>query len=65
MADVLDLGSLLPTGYAAPDVQGILGGELNLASCNPGTSPSESCGQYGTSPSATCIDLGGDPKSTG
>jgi hypothetical protein len=38
MADVLDLGSLLPTEYAAPDVQAALGGGLD-AKCNPGAFP--------------------------
>jgi len=53
MADLL--GSLLPTDYAAPDVQDVLGGELENAECKGnGTGPK--C----TSPS-TCAIIGGDP----
>ena len=52
MADLL--GSLLPVGYMAPDVQSILGGVLLLASCSPsGSGPLESC-VTGSSPDAEC-----------
>ena len=59
MADLL--GSLLPAGYMAPDVQSILGGMLLLASCNPtGTGPVESC-VTGSSPDAEC-SVGYSPR---
>jgi hypothetical protein len=38
MADILDLGSLLPGEYAAPDVQAALGGGLDSI-CNNGGIP--------------------------
>ena len=59
MTDIL--GSLLPEGYAAPDVQGVLGGELLKSLCeNPGSSPSEGCGT-GSTPSAQCRPSGNGP----
>ncbi len=58
MADLL--GSLLPEGYAAPDVQSALGGDLWLASCSEwGGIPSETCGT-GSAPRAVC-DVGSAP----
>lgn len=53
MADLL--GSLLPADYTAPDVQDVLGGELEGASCKGGgsepkcTSPT-SCTVVGKGP---------------
>jgi hypothetical protein len=61
MADLL--GSLLPEGYAAPDVQGALAGDLVLAKCGPGTTPREGCAP-GTDPTARCGD-GGNPITLG
>jgi len=58
MADLL--GSLLPTDYAAPDVQGILGGELLIAWCETGMTPYESCSPAGTLPTVVCR-LGSHP----
>jgi len=53
MADLL--GSLLPTDYAAPDVQDVLGGELLGSTCNnDGTTPTcsspSTCGLFGGKP---------------
>ena len=60
MADLL--GSLLPGGYMAPDVQNVLGGMLLLASCSPsGEGPVESC-VTGSSPDAEC-SAGNSPRS--
>lgn len=59
MTDIL--GSLLPEGYAAPDVQGVLGGELLLALCrNPGSAPAEGC-STGSDPKAHCTPSGNGP----
>jgi hypothetical protein len=62
MADMLDLGSLLPMGYAAPDVQGILGGEQFIAICDPsGSTPTSQCQNPGSKPGAGCLNPGGNP----
>ncbi len=54
MEDLLYLGSLLPMGYAAPDVQSILSGDLLDSTCGtPGSNPVASCGT-GTSPTSKC-----------
>ena len=74
MADLL--GSLLPAGYAAPDVQGILGGELRdlCMPCGPypadvcyslGTDPFGGCIPHGTGPSAYCLSFGSNPDYVG
>ncbi len=52
MADLL--GSLLPSGYSAPDVQSILGGSLLDSICStPGSNPIARCGE-GSSPMSEC-----------
>ncbi len=60
MADLL--GSLLPSGYSAPNVQSILGGNLLLAVCvQVGSVPMERC-IPGSAPAVACeegIDPGG------
>ncbi len=50
MADIL--GSLLPEGYAAPEVQSILGGELARPYCNNGGEPTgtDATCNYGSKP---------------
>ena len=52
MADLL--GSLLPTDYAAPDVQDVLGGELLGSTCSGGSKPTcsspSTCGLFGGKP---------------
>ena len=59
MADLL--GSLLPVGYAAPDVQNVLGGDLLRASCDTnGSVPTATCGT-GSSPFASCYPNGHVP----
>ena len=61
MADLF--GSLLPTGYAAPDVQGTLGGNLFHAYCFPsGPTPTEYCAPSGSNPYAVCVGLGSSPR---
>ena len=60
MADMLDLGPLLPMGYAAPDVQGILGGLLDNVCEGSGIGPKSTCGT-GSSPTATCKKSGSEP----
>jgi hypothetical protein len=62
MADLL--GSLLPPGYAAPNVQSVLGGDLADSSCaDHGGSPNDNC-TPGSSPSATC-EAGFNPWGNG
>jgi hypothetical protein len=62
MADLMDLGSLLPMGYTAPDVQGILGGEDFITICSPtGSSPNAVCTPSGSAPSSGCGNPGGTP----
>ncbi len=57
MADLL--GSLLPSGYSAPDVQSILGGSLLDSICStPGSNPIARCGG-GSSPVSECSPQGG------
>ncbi len=57
MADLL--GSLLPSGYSAPDVQSILGGNLLDSICStPGSNPIAKCGG-GSSPVSECSPQGG------
>lgn len=53
MADIL--GSLLPEGYAAPEVQGLLGGELFASYCTTlGSDPTDICNKVGSSPFVQC-----------
>lgn len=59
MADLLNLGSLLPTTYTAPDVSSILGGELGDAVCNEGTTVNSNC-KSGGHPDSFCNN-GTDP----
>lgn len=53
MADLLNLASLLPATYTAPDVSSILAGELGPSNCNKGTTVTSNCND-GNSPTATC-----------
>ncbi len=65
MANMIDLGALLPTGYMPPDVQGILGGGLDHSYCNNGgVSPEDSCNDNGSGPLASCHALGHGPLAT-
>jgi hypothetical protein len=57
MADLL--GSMLPAGYSAPEVQGILGGDLLGAECGNGTNPVADCSP-GSKPISACA-TGGTP----
>ena len=58
MEDLLDLGLLLPMGYAAPDVQSVLSGDLLDSTCGtPGSSPDATCGS-GTGPTSVCRPRG-------
>ncbi len=61
MMNPLDLGSMLPEGYAAPDVQSVLGGDIPHAWCVwTGSEPQETCIE-GSSPGTVCLVSGNGP----
>lgn len=62
MADLL--GSLLPAGYAAPDVQAMLGGWFENVCEGSGISPKSTCNPTGSSPTATCKKNGSQPTNS-
>ncbi len=43
MEDVLDLGSLLPDTYSAPEVSSVLGDPLEAGDCSPWGSGPHAC----------------------
>ncbi len=62
MTNPLDLGSMLPEGYTAPDVQGVLGGDMSHTWCVwTGSWPYESCGTTGSDPGTVCLASGKGP----
>lgn len=50
MEDVLDLGSLLPDSYTAPEVSSVLGDPLASGDCSPWGSKPVYCGTGSITP---------------